>query len=303
MIGFPKEWGRLLTAMLTPFGPDGKINYDEAARVANWLVESQRNDGIVVAGTTGESPNLTKAEKAELLNVVLSTVGDRAAVIFGAGTYNTVESVEMAKLAEDAGAHGVMLVNPYYNRPGQEGLFAHFSTVSKATGLPVLLYNIQPRSSINLETPTLLRLINEVPNIVAVKEASGSMSQIAEVCASVPTGFRVYSGDDALTLPVLSVGGHGLVSVAAHVIGAELKSMIELFYTDPTKAASLSARLSPVIRALFSAPSPVPVKWALSRKGFECESVRLPLVELDVAQKSHIGSVLDSMTKVVASVP
>src|ERR1019366_7610641 len=161
----------------------------------------QKNDGLVVNGTTGESPTLTEVEKLKLLEVVLETVGDRAAVLFGSGTYNTAESIELTRHGEKLGAHGLMLVNPYYNRPGQQGLFAHFSTVAKETGLPVLLYNIMPRSAINLETSTLMRLA-EIPNIVGVKEASGSMTQIQDVCAQAPSGFRVYSGDDALTLPI-----------------------------------------------------------------------------------------------------
>ncbi len=297
-----RDWGRLLTAMLTPFSKDGSVNFDEVAKIARYLVDVQKNDGIVVSGTTGESPTLSEGEKLDLLRVTLEAVGDRAAVVFGSGTYNTAESVEMTRKAEKVGAHGIMVVNPYYSRPGQEGLYAHFSTVAKSTGLPVMLYNIQPRSAINLETPTLMRLIRDVPNIVAVKEASGSMGQIAEVCSQAPDSFRVYSGDDGITLPVLSVGGHGLVSVAAHVIGAELKTMIDTFWTNPAQAGKLSARLLPVIKALFSAPSPVPVKYALSLKGFDCESVRLPLVTLTEEQKNGLRPVLESAGRAVAAV-
>lgn len=284
----PRDWGRLLTAMLTPFKSDGSVNYDEVARIAAHLVDQQKNDGIVVNGTTGESPTLTDEEKLKILQVTLDTVGDRAAVVFGAGTYNTTESVEMSKKGTKLGAHGVMFVNPYYNRPGQAGLLAHFQACAHSTDLPVMVYNIQPRSAINLETPTLLRLIESCPNVVAVKEASGMVPQIAEVCATAPAGFRVYSGDDALTLPVLSVGGHGLVSVAAHIIGAELKAMIEAFPVDPVRAADLGKQVLPVIKALFSQPSPVPVKYALSTRGFDCEAVRLPLVALTSDEKRSI---------------
>src|SRR5579862_3173015 len=213
-----RDWGRLLTAMLTPFDADGKVNLREAAKIARYCVEQQKNDGLVINGTTGESPTLEESEKFALLDTVLETVGDKAAVLFGAGTYDTKESNHLTREAEKRGAHGIMLVNPYYNRPGQAGLYAHFSTVARETGLPVLLYNIQPRSAINLETPTLLKLA-EIPNIVAVKEASGNVPQISDVCALAPDGFRVYSGDDALTLPILSVGGHGVVSVTAHIAG------------------------------------------------------------------------------------
>ena len=288
-----RDWGRLLTAMLTPFRPDGSVNLDEAKRVATFLVDSQKNDGIVVSGTTGESPTLSFDEKMSLLEGTLEAVGDRAAVVFGAGTYDTAESIHLTHEAEKRGAHGIMLVNPYYSRPGQEGLYAHFSTIARETSLPVLLYNIQPRSAINLETPTLLRLA-EIPNIVAVKEASGSIPQISEVCASVPDGFRVYSGDDGITLPILSVGGHGVVSVAGHVVGAEIKAMLDAYFDgDANRARKLHHRLSPIFKALFSSPSPTPVKYALSKHGFDCESVRLPLVTMSDEQKKVVDRALE----------
>lgn len=286
----PRDWGRLLTAMLTPFHRDGTVNYAEAAKVAAHLVDEQKNDGLVVSGTTGESPTLTDEEKLSLLTTVLDAVGDRSAVVFGAGTYDTAHSIHLTKEAEKRGAHGIMLVNPYYSKPGQAGLHAHFSTVAKQTGLPVMLYNIMPRSSINLETPTLLRLIDDVPNIVAVKEASGSMAQITEVCAKSPDGFRVYSGDDGLTLPIMAVGGHGLVSVAAHVAGRELRAVIDNVATDLPKAQEANDGLVDLIKAVFSAPSPTPIKYMLSLNGFDCEDVRLPLVKLDDAQKAVIQS-------------
>src|SRR5579871_2757858 len=239
----PRDWGRLLTAMLTPFDADGKVNLREVAKIARFCVDVQKNDGLVINGTTGESPTLEEDEKFAVLETVLETVGDKAAVIFGGGTYSTKESIHLTRQAERRGAHGIMLVNPYYNKPGQSGLYAHFSTVARETGLPVLLYNIQPRSAINLETPTLLKLA-EIPNIVAVKEASGNVPQISDVCAQAPAGFRVYSGDDAITLPILSVGGYGVVSVAAHVVGAEIKAMIEAFPASPERAKQMHQRLS-----------------------------------------------------------
>lgn len=287
----PREWGRLLTAMLTPFGAGGEVDLDEARRLASYLVDVQRNDGLVVNGTTGESPTLREEEKFQLLAAVLDAVGDRAAVLFGAGTYSTEESIHLTREAERRGAHGIMLVNPYYNRPGQGGLEAHFSAVASQTGLPVMLYNIQPRSAINLETPTLMRLI-EIPNIVAVKEASGNLAQISDVCRQAPDGFRVYSGDDGLTLPMLSLGAHGVVSVAGHVVGAAIAEMVEVFQGDPARARTLHHRLTPVFKALFSAPSPVPVKYATSLKGFACERVRLPLVGLQDAEKRVIADAL-----------
>ena len=286
----PRDWGRLLTAMLTPFKADGSVNYDEVARIADYLVASQRNDGIIVNGTTGESPTLTEEEKLRILEVTLKTVGDRAAVLFGAGTYNTAESIHLTREGEKRGAHGIMLVNPYYNRPGQAGLYAHFSAVAAETSLPVMLYNIQPRSSINLDTPTLLAL-TEIRNIVAVKEASGNINQISEVCASVPDAFRVYSGDDGITLPIMSLGGHGVVSVCAHVVGSEMKAMLDAFPGRFDEALRLHQSLIPVFKGLFKAPSPVPVKYALSLRGFDCEAVRLPLVALTESEKADVRAV------------
>jgi len=283
----PKDWGRLLTAMVTPFDRNGNLNEAEAARIATYLVDVQKNDGIVVAGTTGESPTLSVEEKLRLLKITIEAVGDRATVVFGAGTYNTAESIHLTKEGERLGADGIMLVNPYYSRPGQEGLYAHFSTVAGATGLPVLLYNIQPRSAINLDTETLARLWM-IPNIVGVKEASGNMAQIQEVARRKPDSFRIYSGDDALTLPILSVGGHGVVSVAGHVVGAEIKALLDHFPSDVTAARKLHLALLPVYSAVFSAPNPVPVKWLLSKLGFDCSEVRLPLVQMSPGHASEV---------------
>lgn len=291
-----KDWGRLLTAMLTPFDQNGGVNYGEAARIAEYLVTTQKNEGLVVGGTTGESPTLEESEKLQLLETVLEAVGDRAAILFGAGTYSTKESIHLTREAERRGAHGIMLVNPYYNRPGQQGLYAHFSSVAKETSLPVMLYNIQPRSSINLETPTLLRLA-EISNIVGVKEASGNISQISDVCALVPSGFRVYSGDDNLTLPILSLGGHGVVSVAGHVVGAEIREMVENHASAPEKARSIHHQIMPLVKALFSSPSPVPVKFALSQMGFDCRRVRLPLVELTAAESEPVSVAMRELGK------
>ncbi len=287
----PKDWGTLLTAMLTPFSNDGAVNFSEARRLASYLVDVQKNDGLVINGTTGESPTLSEDEKLRLLEEILDEVGDRAAVVFGSGTYNTSESIQLTHEGEKRGAHGIMLVNPYYNRPGQAGLYAHFSTIAKETSLPVMLYNIMPRSAINLETSTLLKLA-EIKNIVAVKEASGSIPQITDVCMQVPEGFRVYSGDDALTLPILSLGGHGIVSVAGHIVGDQIKDMLNAFPSDPVEARRIHLRLTPIYKAIFSAPSPVPVKYATSLRGFDCESVRLPLVTLSDTEKAVVRTAI-----------
>ncbi|MFZ4508598.1 MAG: 4-hydroxy-tetrahydrodipicolinate synthase [Fimbriimonas sp.] len=289
----PREWGPLLTAMITPFDANDQVNLAEARRVAAYLVDVQKNTGLVINGTTGESPTTDEGEKLAVLEAVLDEVGDRAAVVFGAGTYNTRESIHLTKEAEKRGAHGIMAVNPYYNKPGQEGLLAHFTAIAAATSLPVMLYNIQPRSAINLETSTLLELA-KIPNIVAVKEASGNIPQISDVIGSAPAGFRVYSGDDGLTLPVLALGGFGIVSVAGHVSGAKIREMVDAFATDVARARALHHELIPVVKAVFSAPNPVPVKFALSLRGFDTEAVRLPLVTLSDAQKAFVRQFIEA---------
>lgn len=290
----PREWGRLLTAMITPFHADGAVNYGEVVRLARFLVEEQRNDGIVVNGTTGESPTLSEEEKLRILDTVLDTVGDKAAVLFGSGSYDTRESIRLTREGQRCGAHGIMLVTPYYSRPNQAGLYAHFAAISNETSLPVLIYNIQPRSAVNLETATLMKLVKDVSNIVAVKEASGSMPQIQDVCAAKPDYFRVYSGDDALTLPVLSVGGHGIVSVAGHVVGSQIKQLLDAFPSDIENARKIHLRLLPVYKAIFAAPNPSPIKYATSLIGFDSERVRLPLVPLTAEEKRGVELALEN---------
>lgn len=285
-----RDWGRLLTAMITPFNNSGEIDFTAARRIARFLVEDQQNDGIVVNGTTGESPTTTSEEKLKLLETVLEEVGDRAAVVAGCGSYDTRESVLNTQEATKLGVHGIMIVNPYYNKPGQRGLVAHYQACARATELPVLVYNIEPRSAINLVTASLMELIKE-PNIVAVKEASGNLGQISDVISSAPKGFRVYSGDDALTLPILSLGGYGVVSVAGHVVGSEIKRMIEIFQSNPAEASMIHHQIMPTVKACFCAPNPVPVKQMLSKRGLCDGSVRLPLVPLSDEELTIVDQV------------
>ena len=287
-----KKWGRLMTAMITPFKQDGSLNTNEIERLASFLVEDQKNDGIVVAGSTGESPTTTLEEKLETLDIVLKTVGDKATVIFGSGTNNTQESIMLTQAGEKAGAHGIMLVNPAYNRPGQEGQFAHFSAIAKSTSLPLMIYNNPGRAAINLETSTLLRLIEACPNLVAVKEASCDMNQITEICCKVPENFLVYSGDDYFTIPLMSAGGYGVISVAGQVVGKYIKEMINAFENDPKKAAWYHQKLYPVFQSIFIASNPIPINYAMSLKGFDCEKVRLPLVQLNDEQKNIVRNAL-----------
>lgn len=272
-----REWGRLLTAMVTPFDGRMAVDYKVAAELARKLVD-EGSEGIVVAGTTGESPTLSSDEKLKLIEAVVEAVGDRAAVLAGTGNNNTADSVALTRKAEVVGVHGVMLVTPYYNKPPQDGLYEHFRTIAEATRLPVMLYNVPGRTSVNMLPETVIRLA-EISNIVAVKEASGSLDQVTEIIRKAPAGFRVYSGDDSMTLPVMSVGGHGVVSVVAHVAGRKMRDMIDAFAGgDVARAAALHGEMFPLFKALFVTTNPIPVKRALALSGFDAGGYRLPLV-------------------------
>lgn len=271
-------FGRVLTAMVTPMTENGEVAYEEAARLAHHLVETG-SDGIVVAGTTGESPVLTVEEKRRLYTVVREAVRERAAVVAGTGSNNTAASVELTKEAEKLGCDGIMLVTPYYNKPSQDGLYQHFRAIARETGLPILLYNVPGRTSVNLLPATVARLA-EIENIVAVKEASGSMDQVAEIRRLTPADFLIYSGDDSLTLPILAVGGHGVVSVASHLAGTMIKEMVESYLAgDVGRACELHLKLLPLFKVLFITTNPVPLKAALDLLGFKAGPPRLPLVK------------------------
>lgn len=284
-------FGRVLTAMVTPMDRDLAVDYDRAAALAKHLVENG-SDGLVVCGTTGESPTLTDDEKVRMFRTVREAVGDRAVVIAGTGTYDTAHSIHLTREAERAGCDGVLLVNPYYNKPSQEGLYRHFRAVAEATRLPVMLYNIQSRTAVNCEPATVARLA-QVPNIVAIKEASGSLDQMSQIRSLTPPEFLLYSGDDSLTLPLLAVGGHGVVSVAAHVAGREIHEMIDAFVAgDVQRAQALHLRLWPLFKAMFITTNPTPVKAALQLAGFDAGGLRLPLVEATPKERDHIATVL-----------
>lgn len=263
--------------MITPFRADLEVDYRRARELAIRLVDSG-SDGIVVGGTTGESPALDNKEKLKLFETVLEAVGDRAAVIAGTGTNSTADSVRLTRQAEALGTRAVMLVCPYYNKPPQEGLYQHFKTIAASTGVPVMLYNVPGRTSVNLLPATAVRLA-AIDNIVALKEASGNLEQVSEICRAAPPGFRVYSGDDSLTLPILAVGGHGVVSVASHLVGGQIAEMCRSYQAgDAPRAAKLHQNLFGLFRALFVTTNPIPVKSALQMAGFDCGVCRLPLV-------------------------
>jgi 4-hydroxy-tetrahydrodipicolinate synthase len=291
------NFGQVLTAMVTPFDQNGEVDFNAARTLVNYLIDNG-TDGIVVAGTTGESPTLTTEEKVALFKLVVEVADGRVPVIAGTGSNNTTASIALTKLAEEAGVNGVMLVAPYYNKPSQEGLFQHFKAIADSTSLPVMLYNIPGRSVVNISVDTVVRL-SEVSNIVAIKEASGNLDAMAEIIERTPNDFTLYSGDDGLTLPVLAIGGAGVVSVSAHVIGNEMQAMINSFKNgNLQEAAAMHRRLLPVMRAMFAAPNPSPVKAALNMTGIQVGGVRLPLVPLDYEETLNLQKALQLLNKV-----
>ena len=280
--------GRLLTAMVTPFDGEGRVNHEQARSLARALLDSG-SDGLVVAGTTGEAPTLSHDEKLKLFAVVREAVGDRGAVLAGTSTNNTAASVELSREAEGTGVDGLLLTAPYYNKPTQEGLYRHFEAIAGATRLPCVLYNIPSRTGVNMTAETTVRL-SRVPNIAGVKEASGDLVQIARIVEDAGEGFRVWSGDDAMTLPILAVGGYGVIAVVAHLVGGQMRRMIDDYLAGRTaEAAAVHRRLLPLMQILMTAASnPAPVKYALNQIGFRVGATRLPLVEPDEAAAENI---------------
>lgn len=285
------RFGRLVTAMVTPFNDQNQVDYEKTERLIDHLLETG-SEGIVVSGTTGESPTLSQKEKLDLFKHVVSYAKGKCHIIAGTGSNNTQASVEFTKEAQSLGVDGIMLVAPYYSRPSQEGLYAHFHAIASATELPVMLYNVPGRSAVNMTAETTLRLA-QLPNVVCMKEASGNLSQIAAIIEHAPEGFEVYSGDDSLTLPVMSIGGVGIVSVASHIAGRQMKEMVNAFFDGNLKeAASLHRKLMPIFEGLFAYPSPGPTKEALNQLGIDVGGVRLPLVELNEEEKAFVQSLL-----------
>ncbi|MDT0159333.1 4-hydroxy-tetrahydrodipicolinate synthase [Bacillus sp. AG4(2022)] len=280
-------FGRVSTAMVTPFDKKGHVDFTKTTQLINHLIENG-TDSLVVAGTTGESPTLTKEEKLALFKHVVKVVDKRIPIIAGTGSNDTYASVEMTKKAEQIGVDAVMVVAPYYNKPNQEGLYQHFKTVAESTSLPVMVYNIPGRSVVNIAPETVIRL-SQIPNIKAVKEASGDLNSMTAIIAGTDEDFLLYSGDDGLTLPAMAIGAAGVVSVASHVIGIEMQSMISSFLEGNVgEAAAKHQKLLPLMEGLFAAPSPVPVKTALQLKGIDTGSVRLPLVPLTEQERATL---------------
>ncbi|MFG2102376.1 4-hydroxy-tetrahydrodipicolinate synthase [Micromonospora echinaurantiaca] len=272
-----RPFGRVLTAMVTPFTADGSLDLDGAARLANHLVDEQGNDALVVNGTTGESPTTTDAEKERLIRVVVETVGDRATVVAGVGTNDTRHTIELAAAAEKAGANGLLVVTPYYNKPPQSGLLRHFTAVADATGLPVMLYDIPHRAGVPIATETMVRLA-EHTRIVAVKDAKGDLTATSWVTSRTSLAF--YSGEDSLTLPALSVGAVGVVGTSTHFTGALTKRMIEAYDAGDTGTAlELHRRLLPLYTGIFRTQGVILVKAGLAAQGLPAGPVRPPLVD------------------------
>jgi len=288
------DFGKVATAMVTPFDHKGNIDFEKTTQLINYLISSG-SDALVIAGTTGESPTLSTEEKLALFRHSVKVVDGRVPVVAGTGSNNTYASIELTKKAEEIGVDAIMIVAPYYNKPNQEGLYQHFKTIAESTELPVMLYNIPGRSVINMSVDTIVRLA-ELPNVVALKDASGDLDAMTAIIAQTSDDFALYSGDDGLTLPVLAIGGTGIISVASHVIGNEMQEMVKLYESgNPKEAAKIHQRIVPVMKSLFAAPSPTPVKTALQLKGLDVGSVRLPLVPLTEEERQTLVSTLNTL--------
>ena len=287
------EIGRLVTAMITPFDEQGEVDYGEAKRLALALLDSG-SDGLVVSGTTGEAPTLTREEKLRLFSEVKSAVGDRGAIIAGTTTYDNAESIEVSKEAEREGVDGLLLTVPYYNKPPQEGLYQHFKSIAESVDIPCILYNVPSRTSLNMTSETTVRL-SQVDNVVGVKEASGDMDQITRIIRDAGDDFRVWSGNDNDTFYIVSVGGYGVVSVASHLVGNQIKVMMGMILEgDIESAAAEHRRLLDMFKILFIVSNPSPVKHEVGKVGFSVGMPRLPLVPPDDATASKIDAVVST---------
>ena len=272
--------GRLITAMVTPFDSYGELDYPQARSLASSLLESG-SDGLVISGTTGESPTLTKEEKLKLFKEIKSEIGNTGSVIAGTGNYSTAESIEMTRDAEKCGVDAALLVVPYYNKPTQEGLYQHFKAIADNTNLPCIVYNVPGRTGCNMSSETTVRL-SEIENIVGVKEASGDFDQITRIIAQSNSNFRVWSGNDNDTLGIMTMGGYGIISVASHIVGLQIKNMMNLILDNKTEeAAAEHLRLFNIFKDLFLIANPIPVKFALNHSGFRVGGTRLPLTDPD----------------------
>ncbi len=283
--------GRLITAMITPFDEQGNVDYQQARRLALALINSGSH-GVVVSGSTGESPALSREEKLRLFGEVKEAVADLGAVIAGTGNYSTRESLELTREAEKTGVDAILLVAPCYSKPTQEGLLQHFKAITSATSLPCIPYNVPSRTAVNLAPETTIKL-SQIDNVVGIKEASANLEQIARIIDGVPKDFLVYSGNDSDTLPILALGGYGVISVISHLVGLQVKEMIEKFLDGKREeAAVIHRRLLPLVNAMFVVSNPIPTKYALNHLGFRVGKPRLPLTEPDEKSAAFIEATL-----------
>lgn len=290
------DFEKLLTAMVTPFKADFSVDYDQAAKLAVYLCDNG-SEGLVVHGTTGESPTLTHEEEYELYRVVKKAVGKRCKIIAGTGSNSTATTIKSSKEAEKIGCDGLMIVVPYYNKPSQEGMYEHFKAVAENTKLPIIIYNIPGRTGVNMLPETVAKLA-QIKNIIGLKDAAGSVDQTKATINLVPKTFTVWSGDDNLTLPMMKVGAVGVISVASHIAGKEIAQMIASFNShDLSKAEEIHNRLMPLFKVLFIAPNPTCVKAALEMVGIPVGKLRLPLIEANAKEKEQIKKVLDGLKK------
>ncbi len=282
------RFGSVITAMATPFTQELALDLDRAQELATWLFD-HGSDALVIAGSTGEASTLSDAEKRDLWRATVEAAGGRGPVIAGTGTYDTAHSIELTRAAEEAGADAVLVVTPYYNRPPQRGLIAHFTAVAGATALPVIVYNIPSRTACLVEADTLLRLARDVPNIVAVKDATGDFATATRILAEAPDGFELYSGDDWATFSFCCLGGVGVISVASHLAGEEIGRMVRLVGEgDVAEARVIHERLMPLFKGLFVASNPIPLKAAMEMAGWPVGPPRLPLVPATEDERARI---------------
>ena len=286
-----KKFGRLLTAMVTPFNVKGQVDYAQAKKLAKALLESG-SDGLVVSGTTGESPTLTAEEKVRLFEEIRTAAGKKVTIVAGTGNYNTQESIELTKKAEKTGVDACLLTVPYYNKPNQEGLYQHFKAIAGSTRLPCIIYNVPSRTITNLAADTAVKL-SKIDNIVGIKEASADFGQIARIIDGVDRDFMIYSGNDADTFPILGLGGYGVIGVITHLVGRQYKKMMDLFFAGKIEqSATLHRSFIPLVNTMFMIGSPMPIKYALNYLGFRVGKPRLPLVVPDEKTRAAIEQTL-----------
>lgn len=281
------DFGRVITAMVTPFDEHLQVNWDQIEPLVNYLIEEQQSDGLVICGTTGESPTLTEEEKLKLIELAVTFAKGRCKIIAGTGSNATQHTIEFSRKVQHLGVDALLIVAPYYNRPSQEGLYQHFKAVAESVEVPIFLYNVPSRTGVNIDAETTIRL-SKIPNIIGTKDC-GNTDQLTQILTHAEKGFLVYSGDDSMTLPAVAVGCQGIVSVASHLVGKEMQDMISYYVQgDIRQAVKLQSKLLPIFKGLFQAPSPAPVKFALNDRDIKVGGVRLPLVNVTEEEGQYI---------------